>query len=74
MAAMAANENPAAAGETVFRFGAPIVGTEHPKDVWRPGATATAGSRSLLHDDFYADPVIRPAVEPFNRSGWPGLC
>ncbi|MCU1522492.1 MAG: hypothetical protein JWN19_2877 [Arthrobacter sp.] len=35
--AVAITGEPAAEAGAAFRFGAPIVGPEHPKDVWRAG-------------------------------------
>lgn len=67
---MAVSGDPAAEPSgTVRHFGAPIVGTEHPKDVWRPGGMTTFGSRSLLHDGVYEDLVIRPAGSPSIGAG-----
>lgn len=71
---MAATGDPSAeASGTEFRFGSPVGGTDHPKDDWRPGVATTSGSRSLRLEGAYAEPVFRPSIEPFDRSGWPGL-
>jgi hypothetical protein len=70
---MAVIEDPAEADKTVFRFAAPISGTEHPRDVWRPGSTITSSAASPLNDSIYAEPIIKPVPQAFDRSRWPNL-
>jgi hypothetical protein len=71
---MTENEGAASAGDPDFPIETPAVSTERPGEVSRPGAAATSGVRLLLHDGYCADPVIRPALLPIDRSRWPHLC
>ncbi|MFF2244284.1 hypothetical protein ACFVTM_08915 [Arthrobacter sp. NPDC058130] len=59
--------------ETVFRFAAPIVGTEDPREVWEPGRMTTKGCHSLWPPEIYPDPVIEAVQPPFDRGSWPDL-
>jgi hypothetical protein len=58
-------------GETVFRFAAPITGTEDPAETWLPGRMDTRGSASLWPTGIYLDPVIAPVPEPLDWCVWP---
>jgi hypothetical protein len=58
---------------TVFRFAAPIVGTEDPKEVWDPGRMIANGFHVPWPREVYADPVIEPVPLPFDRDSWPDL-
>ncbi|WP_306909163.1 hypothetical protein [Arthrobacter sp. B3I9] len=51
----------------------PVVETDHPVGKPQPGPSANARSRSLLHDDLFAEAVVEPAARGFDRSLWPDL-
>lgn len=61
-------ENPSG---TVFRFAAPIKGTENPAETWLPGRMDSHASMSMWPRGVYSDPVIIAVPEPYDRSIWP---
>jgi hypothetical protein len=50
-----------------------VQGTEDPAETWQPRRMAGHGTWSMWPKGVYADPVIEPVQEPFNRGLWPNL-
>ena len=65
---MATNEDRVGANS-----GLPVVETDQPLGMLRPGPTARSGSRSFLNDGLFADAGWEPAARGFDRSLWPDL-